>query len=434
MSHVSRTYPVKTFRNRREAGRRLAAALGDYQQDKPLVLGLPRGGVPVAFEVARALDAPLDVWVVRKLVTPGHPELGMGAIAEGGGSVTDPLAGPVLGISTDSFEAIVELERDELERRSIRFRSGRPLPDVRGRTVIVVDDGVATGGTARAALRAIRARGPARLILAVPVGPRDRLAAIADEVDDVVCLVQVRDLLAVGGWYEDFSQTPDDEVIDLLRRARKRADSNHELIVDGMANDAVAAEPMRTKDVVLDVDEVDLHATLAGPDQPRGLVIFGHRNGSGRSSPRTLQVAEALQQAGIATLRLDLLTEAEAADARVRSDPNLLARRLIGAARWAAEEALRGHVPLGYFGAGTDAATALIAAAKQPTLVAAVIASGGPPALAEVWLARESPPTLFTVEADDEPRLVTRWFREHFRTAAKPATSPELGHAPGGPV
>jgi putative phosphoribosyl transferase len=230
---------VVPFRNRRDAGRQLAAALASYANDKPLILGLPRGGVPVAAELARALDAPLDVWAVRKLGAPGRPELGMGAIAEGGGSDVDPTTLRLLDVSPETLDAIVARERLELDRRSTLFRSGRPLPDVRGRTVILVDDGVATGGTARAAIRAIRAQDPARLVLAVPVASPDALAALEPEVDEILCLFTPPDFRAVGAWYEDFSQTTDDEVVDLLRQAAEGSTSKDDLLVDGLGREVL---------------------------------------------------------------------------------------------------------------------------------------------------------------------------------------------------
>ena len=225
---------IVRFRDRVDAGQKLAEALMGYRGQAPMILGLPRGGVPVAFEVARALAAPLDVWVVRKLGAPGRPELGMGAIAEGGGSYLDPNIRRILGVSREEVRAAVEREHRELERRSVLFRDGRPLPDVAGRTVIVVDDGIATGGTAHAAVRAIRARHPRRLVLAVPVGAPDAIAALRNEVDDLVCLMTPDDLRAIGAWYEDFSQTSDSSVCALLKQADPRPSAAPDLVVDGL--------------------------------------------------------------------------------------------------------------------------------------------------------------------------------------------------------
>jgi putative phosphoribosyl transferase len=209
------------FRNREDAGRRLAAELQPYAAERPIVLALPRGGVPVGYEVARALAAELDVWVVRKLGVPWHPELGVGAVAEGGYThLTDEVLRHV-GLSQDELADLVETKQREVEERVRRFRGERPAPLLRDRTVILVDDGIATGGTVRAAIHSIRAQEPKRIILAVPVAASETVAALSAEVDRVVCLLSPTDLYAIGLWYQDFQQVLDDEVVHLLDRARK---------------------------------------------------------------------------------------------------------------------------------------------------------------------------------------------------------------------
>lgn len=208
------------FKNRSDAGQRLAIALARYAPERPLVLALPRGGVPVAYEVARALDAPLDVFIARKLGAPLQPEFAIGAVAEGGVVIVDPTAEEV-GVDAQRLARAIAREQAEIATRVERFRGGRPLGDVRGRTVIVIDDGIATGATARASLRALRAMGPARLVLAVPVVAADTVATLRGEVDELVCLEAPVDFAAVGYWYEDFEQVSDDEVSELLRRAAR---------------------------------------------------------------------------------------------------------------------------------------------------------------------------------------------------------------------
>ncbi len=208
------------FKNRSDAGQRLAIALALYAPEHPLVLALPRGGVPVAYEVARALDAPLDVFIARKLGAPLQPEFAIGAVAEGGVVIVDPTADEV-GLDAQRLARAIAREQAEIATRVERFRGGRPLGEVRGRTVIVIDDGIATGATARASLRALRAMGPARLVLAVPVAAADSVATLRGEVDELVCLEAPVDFAAVGYWYEDFEQVSDDEVIALLRRATR---------------------------------------------------------------------------------------------------------------------------------------------------------------------------------------------------------------------
>jgi predicted phosphoribosyltransferase len=212
------------FSDRSDAGRQLARALAHRFGGRGdlIVLGLPRGGVPVAFEIASALDAPLDVFIVRKIGLPGHEEFGIGAIASGGVRVVDEQVIRSYGIDDETLERITARERQELERREQRYRDDRAFPDLRGRTVILVDDGLATGSTMRAAVAALREEGPREIVVAVPVGARETCVALAREVDDIVCLRAPEPFYAVGLWYEDFDQTTDEEVHDLLERAANR--------------------------------------------------------------------------------------------------------------------------------------------------------------------------------------------------------------------
>lgn len=211
------------FQNRSDAGQLLAAQLTAFA-NRPdlLILALPRGGVPVAFEVARALRAPLDVWVVRKLGAPAIPELAIGAIASGGVQIIAPHITRELGLSHHQIEDIAARERIELQRREKAYRGNRPPVDVAGKTAILVDDGLATGATMRAAIAALRHLHPARVVVAVPVAAHTVCEQLAHEADEVICLWTPADLDSVGQWYEDFSQTTDAEVCDLLRRAEKQ--------------------------------------------------------------------------------------------------------------------------------------------------------------------------------------------------------------------
>ena len=213
---------MRRFRDRADAGRMLAARLAAYTyRPDVLVLALPRGGVPVGYEVARALGAPLDVYIVRKLGVPGYEELAMGAIATGGAPVLNQEVVNSLHIPPSIIEAVAAREQRELERREHLYRGNRPPPAVRGRTVILVDDGLATGATMRAAIAALRRQQPARLVIAVPVASRETCDALRPEVDEVVCAMTPEPFHAVGLWYEDFAPTTDDEVRDLLDRAAR---------------------------------------------------------------------------------------------------------------------------------------------------------------------------------------------------------------------
>jgi predicted phosphoribosyltransferase len=209
------------FHDRVDAGRQLAVELSDYaNQSDVLVLGLPRGGVPVAFEVARALNATLDVFLVRKLGLPGYEELAMGAIASGGIRVMNDDVMRMANVSPSMVEAVTEREKRELARREREYRGNRPQPEIRGHTVILVDDGLATGSTMRAAAEALKLEKPKRLIVAVPVAAPDTCDAFRDQVDEIICAITPEPFHAVGLWYEDFSQTSDEEVRELLRRAQ----------------------------------------------------------------------------------------------------------------------------------------------------------------------------------------------------------------------
>lgn len=378
------------FANRTDAGRRLADRLGDLRGQDIVVLGLPRGGVPVAFEVARRLGAPLDVILVRKLGVPWQPELGMGAIGEGGVRVVHQGVLDTVGVSPDDLDAVEELERSELSRRARQFRGDRPAVDINDRVALIVDDGVATGSTARAACQVARERGAARVVLAVPVAAAEAARAfeVGDEADEVICLETPESFGGVGQFYRDFSQTTNEEVVEFLDRA-------------GQADDGKNVLP-RDAAVEVDAGELWLPGHLTVPPNPVGTVIFAHGSGSGRHSPRNRFVARDLNQAGLATLLFDLLTTDEAADRANVFNIRLLADRLLGAADWLTSNSVAGDGPIGFFGASTGAGAALWAAADSRSEVAAVVSRGGRPDLAEDRLADVRAPTLLIVGGADD--------------------------------
>jgi putative phosphoribosyl transferase len=373
------------FCDRADAGRQLLSKLGAYQgRPDVVVLGLPRGGIPVAYEVARGLGAPLDVFVVRKLGVPGQEELAMGAIATGGVRVVNRDVVDALHIPPDVLDRAAAEELRELERREQSYRGERPQPRVEGRTVILVDDGLATGSTMRAAVAALRQQGPARIVVAVPVAAPSTCADLRREVEEVVCFATPEPFLAVGRFYDDFSQTTDEEVTALLASAR-----------DG------------EEEVRIAVDGVTLVGDLALPVRPQGVILFAHGSGSSRHSSRNRYVAGELRRVGMGTLLMDLLTaEEEEADARtghLRFDIDLLARRLLAATGWLRAEADTARLPVGYFGASTGGGAALVAAAEEPEAVRAVVSRGGRPDLAGDALPRVESPTLLIVGGRDEP-------------------------------
>jgi putative phosphoribosyl transferase len=208
------------FQDRADAGRQLAGKLSSYKDAGAQVLALPRGGVPVAYEVARALRAPLDVFVVRKLGVPGHVELAMGAIASGGVRVLNEDTLAELGIDDATLSAVTRAEREELQRRENAYRGGLPAPEVSGKPVILIDDGLATGASMYAAVLALKARAPCKIVVAVPVGPADTCAQLARHVDEIICVATPDPFRGVGAWYHDFRQLNDDQVREMLHSAR----------------------------------------------------------------------------------------------------------------------------------------------------------------------------------------------------------------------
>jgi putative phosphoribosyl transferase len=365
------------FRDRRDAGHQLAKRLlaagwpGAAGSAGARLLALPRGAVPVAAEIARALALPLDVFLVRKLGAPDNPEYGIGALAEGGHYWVNPEPARALGLRPADLQPVVEREARELARRVRAYRGDRARPDLRGAVAVLVDDGLATGVTAAVAARAVRSLGAGRVIMAVPVCSGE---------SELICLAQPSPFFAVGSWYEDFSEVSDAEVLaDLADR----------------------------REVRIPTGSLSLEGELAVPPAARGIVLFAHGSGSSRHSPRNRSVARGLQARGLATLLIDLLTPEEARDRRQVFDVERLARRLRAAIDWLrAEPATRGR-PLGLFGASTGAAAALLAAAEPDTGrgVAASVSRGGRPDLAGAALARDEAPTLLIVGGHDEPVL-----------------------------
>jgi len=391
-----------SFFDRVDAGRRLAQKLGHLRGQDIVVVGLPRGGIPVAFEIAQALGAPLDVIVVRKLGVPFQPELGMGAIGEGGSRVINEEVVSTVGVSPEALAGVEENERALLERRVQRFRGGRPPVALTGRTAVVVDDGIATGSTARAACQVARAQGATRVVLAVPVAPSQSVAALRRDADEVVCLETPERFFAIGQFYDDFTQISDEEVVELLRRASKSFRSPTPALA-GSAGAGERLDPLlRDDEVDVPVGSVRLSGHLTVPEQARGLVVFAHGSGSSRHSPRNRFVASVLNQQGLGTLLFDLLTNEEELDRGNVFDIGLLGQRLVEVTRWLRSEPEARSLPLGYFGASTGAAAALWAAGEPGADIAAVVSRGGRPDLAVGRLALVTAPTLLIVGGDDD--------------------------------
>lgn len=350
------------FRDRATAGRELGRALIQRGQHADVVLGLPRGGVPVAAEVALALGAPLDVIVVRKLGSPGNPELAMGAVGEDGALVLHDSIVRALDIASDEIAATAARERGEIGRRVERIRRRHPRRGLRGARVVIVDDGVATGSTARAACSVARAHGATHVTLAVPVAPIGWESDMDGAADDYVALVTPSNFAAVGSAYRDFDEVPDTDV------------------------DRALDQP---------IGEVIV------PDDAHGVVLFAHGSGSSHASPRNRHVARLLRHHRFGTVLVDLLSPPEATERDKVFDIDLLGIRLTSLIEWVRRRPDCRGLPLSLFGASTGAAAALRAAADSRSHVAAVVSRGGRPDLAGEALTRVRAPTLLIVGSLD---------------------------------
>ena len=385
------------FVDRHDAGRQLAALLERFRDEWPVVVGIPRGGVPVAAEVARELDAPLDVAVVRKIGAPRNPEFAIGALAEGGVRVIDDQAVRSVGISDVELRVLIARAESELSGRVHRYRGARGPAELRGRTVILVDDGLATGRSALAAVQSLRKRGAARVILAVPVAGFATVEDLRDKLDEIVCVEMPDDLWAVGFWYQNFLPTTDQEVSALLAEATLVAPS-----LTGDESGHEREDPVAQEVSISLGQGPSLRGDLTVPRRARGIVLFAHGSGSSRLSPRNRAVAKALNDAGFATLLLDLLTPSEELDRTNVFDIPLLASRLAAASGWLEEREDAAGLPLAYFGASTGAAAALTAAADLGEQVRAVISRGGRPDLGRGLGAVRAPTLLIVGGADHQ--------------------------------
>ena len=412
------------FTDRSDAGRRLARRLAYLQGQDMVVLGLPRGGVPVALQVAESLGAPLDVIVVRKLGIPFQPELAMGAIGEDGVRIINEGVVAMAGVHLDEIAIVERRERTELERRARCFRGDRARISLEGRTVVIVDDGIATGSTARAACQVARAQGARRIVLAVPVAPPGWTKRIHRDADEFVALETPEPFFAVGQFYDDFSPTTDDEVTACLEHS-----SAGPARVTAVDECAVDDPPERDEEVTLAVGRVQIAGHLTVPEGATGIVVFVHGSGSSRHSSRNKFVAAVLNGAGLGTLLFDLLTADEESDRANVFDIDLLAGRLLQVTRWVAAQPEAQGARIGYFGASTGAAAALWAAAELCTQIAAVVSRGGRPDLAAARLDAVTAPTLLIVGGHDDIVIgLNRQAQSHLRCDNRLAIVPGATH------
>jgi putative phosphoribosyl transferase len=409
------------FADREEAGRRLAPMLDHLKNENPVVIGLPRGGLPVAKEVARRLEAPLDVFVVAKIGAPGHEELAIGAVGPQKETFFNQDTLEVYGGPKKAIQRQIDRAHNKVKTRLRHLGVPDQGPDVEDRVVIIVDDGVATGSTAMAALRILHQRRPQRLILAVPVIPPGSIPRMRAIVDELVYVEAPEPFMAVGAWYDRFDQVSDEDVRRILDAERKNTTTATTTTPTFTTTHSTSPRPpsIETKKapkkqeektisrLEIPADGFRLQANLHVPENPRGVVLFAHGTGSGRKSPRNQEVARIMNQNGFATLLMDLLTPREQAmdETRETHAPSaqfsMLADRLAAAAAWVAEQDITKDLDVAAIGSSTGAAVALLAAARHPELLQAVVSRGGRIDLVGQALGKIKAPTLLIVGGAD---------------------------------
>ena len=411
------------FADRVEAGRLLADKLQHLCGQPVVVLGLPRGGVPVAAEVALALAAPLDVIIVRKLGVPSQPELGMGAIGEGGARVVNDDIVRLADVSEHQLAAVEARERIELDRRGRRYRGGRPRHQLAGGLRSSSMTGLPPVRLREQRVRSLVPLGPRRIVLAVPVAPADWMERFRDEADEMVCVASPASFGSIGQFYADFTQTTDEDVVACIARVAAATSAHSEESTGSTARVGVE------EDVDIRAGATRLPGHLTIPEDPIGIVVFAHGSGSSRHSPRNQFVASVLNQARLGTLLFDLLTRDEERDRSNVFDVELLARRLIDTTRWLQGRGDVAGLRLGYFGASTGAAAALWAAADLGAGVSAVVSRGGRPDLAAPRLPAVTAATLLIVGGEDRAVLgLNRSARARMRCETAEVVVPGATH------
>jgi putative phosphoribosyl transferase len=375
-----------TFNNRQHAGRLLGEKLIGYKSLNPIILALPRGGVPVAAEIATILNAPLDVLIARKIGYPFQQELAVGALSEDYEPVWSERILSRTGLEPDDLGRTILSESKKIKQQIEEFRDGRELPSTAQRTVIIVDDGLATGATVTAAVKYLKKRGAAKIIVAVPIAAAISARQLRGKVDALISLEEPEDLLSVGQWYEEFSQVSNEEVVMILKENQKRNDAN-----------------ISVRSLEIPVDQATLSGDLTMFPSMKALIIFAHGSGSGRKSPRNQMVASELNKAGFGTLLFDLLTDQEAKNRKNVFDINFLSNRLVSVTKWLRQQPDLKVTQLGYFGASTGAGAAIQAASKLSgsDSVYAIVSRGGRPDLAGDALKIVKSPTLLLVGGQD---------------------------------
>lgn len=397
------------FQDRTEAGRFLATKLLKYSGRKPVVLALPRGGVPVAAEIARELGAPMDLLIVKKIGAPGQPEFAVGAVSEDQAPEFNDEVIERYGLDRDKISETAKIKMAEVRQQIQNLRGGLPKISVENRTVILVDDGLATGATMMAAIRSLRERRPKEIVVAVPVASKEAFRLLHEEVIETVSLMTPDPFYSVGSWYRDFEQVSDDEVKTIFKSGSQIGEPQIEI-----------------NHVSIPADRKILEGDLAFVPNAKAAVIFAHGSGSSRLSPRNQFVAKALNRAGFTTLLFDLLTDEESVDKRNVFDIELLGRRLLDATNWVQEH--YPDLPIAYFGASTGSAAALGAAAERPKGLYAVVSRGGRPDLAQESFERVQVPTLLLVGGDDREVIQLNSLADDHLKISRLVIIPGAGH------
>ncbi len=374
------------FSNRLQAGQLLSEKLLKFKGEDVLVLALPRGGVPVAAEIASKLEVPLDVLIVRKIGAPFHSELAVGALCEGEEPVWNYELLKKLDLELEDLSGAVKNESQRIKTQIESFRKGQSLPIITNKSVVVVDDGLATGATALAAIEHLKKMGARKIILAVPVAALSTANKLRSQISEVIVFEERMDLNSVGQWYHDFTQVSDEEVVSLLHRDLKKK-----------------VQKVNLQNLSIPILQNRLEAELVTFTNMKALIIFVHGSGSSRKSPRNKQVATDLNESGFGTLLFDLFTEEEALNRKNVFDIDFLSQRLVAVTEWLQKKSEFEKLPLGYFGASTGAGAAIQAAARQPNnkAIYAIVSRGGRPDLAGPDLALVRIPTLLLVGGQD---------------------------------
>ena len=398
---------VNRFDNREHAGIILSEKLLKYQSLEPVILALPRGGVPIAHEIATKLHAPMDIVLVKKIGAPGHEEFAVGAVAEDEKPILNHKLIAQYKFDPDEIESIIVDRISEIRRRAKVYREKLPAIPLQDKTVIVVDDGLATGATMMAAIEWLRDQKVKKIIVAVPVSSKEAAEEIKNMVDEFLSLLTPDNMMAVGMWYKDFPQVSDEEVLHFLHKQTAKPFS------------------IPTKDVWIEDESAILQGTLTVPPESRGIILFAHGGGSSHKSPRNIFVAKALNDAGFGTLLFDLLTVNESLNRKNVFDIELMSKRLLVATEWSKRNCP--SLPVGYFGASTGAAAAL-SAAEDRLDIFAIVSRGGRPDMALDALPKVYAPTLLLVGAEDKSVIPLNQLAKDQLKNCKMVLIPTAGH------